>query len=168
MSDPAYPNQWRVNGAYIEQVAKMTHWEYPEAIARFGRQLEALGIAAELTALGAEDGDLVMVDKYDFNFAPHLTNVYIPSDLLEADTLFAGEDRDIDPTDDKYSANDVLPRAIFYEATGEQEEDLHPGLAAMLREDDVEELIGFNEDEDWDMLDEDELFDDENEEVWIS
>ena len=38
--DPAYPGQWRVKGAYIEQVAKMTHWEYPEAIKRFGRQFK--------------------------------------------------------------------------------------------------------------------------------
>lgn len=30
-SDPSYPGQWRVSGEYIEQIAKMTHWEYPEA-----------------------------------------------------------------------------------------------------------------------------------------
>merc|ERR1711935_1100649 len=36
MSDPAYPGQWRIKGPYIEQVAKMTHWEYPEAVERFG------------------------------------------------------------------------------------------------------------------------------------
>eukprot|EP00980_Cylindrotheca_fusiformis_P014308 scaffold3819_cov73-Cylindrotheca_fusiformis.AAC.1 len=39
VSDPSYPGQWRIRGEYIEQVAKMTHWEYPEAVARFGRQL---------------------------------------------------------------------------------------------------------------------------------
>ena len=69
MSDPAYPGQWRVMGSYIEQIAKMTHWEYPEAVERFGRQLAALGIADELTARGAQDGDLVMIDEYDFDFA---------------------------------------------------------------------------------------------------
>merc|ERR1719276_623244 len=73
ISDPAYPGQWRVNGLYIEQVAKMTHWEYPEAVERFGRQLEALGISSELQRRGATDGDLVMVDKYDFDFAPGMT-----------------------------------------------------------------------------------------------
>lgn len=30
-SDPSYPGQWRVSGEHIEQIAKMTHWEYPEA-----------------------------------------------------------------------------------------------------------------------------------------
>ena len=43
-SDPAYPGQWRILGNYIEQVASMTHWEYPEAVERFGRQLYALYI----------------------------------------------------------------------------------------------------------------------------
>jgi len=81
--DPAYPGQWRVKGAYIEQVAKMTHWEYPEAIERFGRQLKALGIADELEKYGAVDGDLVMVDQYDFDFAPDKVNPYVPQDLLE-------------------------------------------------------------------------------------
>ena len=58
-----------MNGDYIEQVAMMTHWEYPEAVERFGRQLEALGIASELERRGAVDGDLVMVDKFDFEFS---------------------------------------------------------------------------------------------------
>ncbi len=79
ISDPAYPGQWRVKGPYIEQVAKMTHWEYPEAVERFGRQLHALGIADELTARGAMDGDLgelksnvfkyLMLHVYDLFFA---------------------------------------------------------------------------------------------------
>ena len=56
-SDPAYPGQFRVSGEYIEQIARMTHWEYPEAVERFGRQMEALGISEELCQRGAEDGD---------------------------------------------------------------------------------------------------------------
>jgi hypothetical protein len=30
MSDPSYPGQWRLQGEYIEQIARMTHWEYPK------------------------------------------------------------------------------------------------------------------------------------------
>ena len=63
----------------------MTHWEYPEAVERFGWQLVALGIADELQPAGAVDGDLVMVDEYDFEFAPGMTNPYIPTDLIERD-----------------------------------------------------------------------------------
>ena len=88
LSDPSYPGQWRISGEYIENIARMTHWEYPEAIARFGRQLEALGIAKELQLRGAMDGDLVMVDEYDFEFNPGLTNPYIPQELLEKDSEY--------------------------------------------------------------------------------
>merc|ERR1740117_1493805 len=88
MSDPSYPGQWRVSGMYIEQIAKMTHWEYPEAVARFGRQLDALGISKELEVRGAVDGDLVMVDEYDFEFNSCFTNQYIPQDLLDKEINF--------------------------------------------------------------------------------
>ena len=91
MSDPAYPGQWRVMGSYIEQIAKMTHWEYPEAVERFGRQLEALGISAELEARGGQDGDLVMIGEYDFDFSPGLTNPYIPQELLDKDLEFESD-----------------------------------------------------------------------------
>ena len=92
MSDPAYPGQWRVMGSYIEQIAKMTHWEYPEAVERFGRQLEALGISAELEARGGQDGDLVMIGEYDFDFSPGLTNPYIPQELLDKDLEFESDE----------------------------------------------------------------------------
>ena len=45
----------------------------------------ALGIAAGLERCGAVDGNLVMVDKYDFEFAPGMTNPYIPVELFEQD-----------------------------------------------------------------------------------
>jgi Domain of unknown function (DUF1967) len=51
-SDPLYPGQWLVTGMYIEQIACTTHWEYPEAVEQFGRQLDALdalGISRELS-----------------------------------------------------------------------------------------------------------------------
>lgn len=85
LSDPSYPNQWRVNGEYIEQVAKMTHWEYPEAVARFARQLDALGISKELEMMGAEEDDLIMIGKYDFEFNSNYSNQYIPDYLTEKD-----------------------------------------------------------------------------------
>lgn len=87
ISDPAYPNQWRIKGNYIENSAKMTHWEYPEAIERFGRQLYALGISKQLSNRGAIKGDLVMIDEFDFEFdgagGKRGTNPYVPQELLE-------------------------------------------------------------------------------------
>lgn len=111
VSDPAYPGQWRVSGTYIEQIAKMTHWEYPEAVERFGRQLEALGIAGELTGRGAVEGDLVMIGIYDFEFSPGMTNVYIPEELLEKDKMYE-EQRAVERgmlLDSKYGDDDDRP-----------------------------------------------------------
>ena len=128
MSDPAYPGQWRVKGGYIEQVAKMTHWEYPEAVERFGRQL-----------------------KYDFEFAPGMTNPYIPADLLEKDLMFEEE---------KQQGGMLV----------EEPTEWRPYRSGGYLDDDFEELVGFNEDGDWSMLDEAEDMDEfeyeEDDEIW--
>mmetsp|Transcript_22574 Transcript_22574/g.26167 ORF Transcript_22574/g.26167 Transcript_22574/m.26167 type:complete len:607 (+) Transcript_22574:293-2113(+) len=138
VSDPAYPGQWRVNGEYIEQVAKMTHWEYPEAVERFGRQLGALGIAAELERRGAVDGDLVMVDQYDFDFAPGMTNPYIPADLLEREQLFEKMDNE---------------GGMLIEEPQQGNKEWTPFRSGGYLEDDAEEVMGFNKDDGWDLLD---------------
>lgn len=148
ISDPAYPGQWRVNGNYIEQVAKMTHWEYPEAVERFGRQLEALGISEQLEQRGAVDGDLVMVDKFDFEFAPGMTNPYIPGELLEKDSFYDEQ------------------RAMLVEEPTKWKAFRSGGYL----DEDSEELVGFNEGDDWDLLDETEDLEEfsyeEDDDVW--
>lgn len=152
MSDPAYPGQWRVSGEYIEQIARMTHWEYPEAVERFGRQLLALGIVSELQQRGAKAGDLVMVDTFDFEFSPGRTSVYIPPEILEKEA--------------------IRENALAISA---KEEELlwRPFPEGGYLDVDVEELMGFNEAGDWDLLDDDE-FENENEfafsedEIWTS
>jgi len=132
VSDPAYPGQWRVKGAYIEQVARMTHWEYPEAVERFGRQLQALGIESELIKRGAVQGDLVMVDIYDFNFSPDLTNPYIPDYLL---------------------ARDAYLKEHMEEAREGNSESRQSKKRYDFMDDDVEELLSFDEDDEWNLLD---------------
>ena len=162
--DPAYPGQWRVKGDYIEQVAKMTHWEYPEAVERFGRQLTALGIAAELQRRGAVDGDLVMVDKYDFDFSPGMTNPYLPLELIEQDMLYHAED----------NVGAMLIEEPQQQVEGEK--SWTPFRSGGYLEDDAEELMGFNEDEGWDLLDDAEeeddfefsMFVEEGDDVWQS
>ncbi len=52
---------WRVRGAHIERIAAMTNWDYYEAVARFQRILEALGISQALAAAGIKDGDIVRI-----------------------------------------------------------------------------------------------------------
>lgn len=156
LSDPSYPGQWRVSGEYIEQVAKMTHWEYPEAVARFGRQLDALGISKELELLGAEDDDLVMVGVYDFEFNSNYNNQYIPQELLEKDFMYDEDGKKIPMGDEK-------------------EEELstwRPFSQGGFLDVDTDELKGFTDDE-WDFMDEDDFDEDgefifSDDEVWTS
>ena len=165
VSDPAYPGQWRLTGAYIEQVAKMTHWEYPEAVERFGRQLAALGIADELTARGAQDGDLVMIDEYDFDFSPGMTNPYIPEELLEKDAAY----------EEKEAAKlATQPRAMLLSNDDDSKDDdedvWRPFNQGGYMDMDSDEIVEF-EDDGWDLLDED--FDlspefQDGDEVWTS
>lgn len=131
VSDPAYQGQWRVKGNYIEQIAKMTHWEYPESVERFGRQLVALGIADELTRRGAVEGDLIMIDTFDFDFAPDMTNPWIPKELLEHGAIFKEKVQN--------SEVEELPWRPFQDG----------GFLDV----DTEELVGFGILDDWDLLD---------------
>ncbi|KAG5180000.1 GTP1/OBG-domain-containing protein [Tribonema minus] len=72
LSDPAYPGQWRVAGTRIERTARMTNWDYYEAIVRFQRIMDAMGVNQELLSAGAKKGDLIMIDEYDFDFSGDL------------------------------------------------------------------------------------------------
>jgi GTP-binding protein len=161
MSDPSYPGQWRISGHYIEQIAKMTHWEYPEAVSRFGRQLDALGIADGLQARGAQEGDLVMVDDFDFEFNPSRTMSYIPQELLDRDEEYLGN-----------------KKAKAENQEEEQASPWRPFQQGGFLDVDRDELVGFGEADDWDLLDEDEGEDDwedgdefvfdADDEVWTS
>jgi len=153
ISDPAYPGQWRVEGTYVEQLAKITHWEYPEAVERFGRQLVGLGIADELQRRGAEENDLVMIGTFDFDFSPDMTNPYIPPELLEQDLLMEIE-RDSFGSD----SDEDKPRGLLLDNVEQEQDDVWV--------DDVEELIGFNEGGDWDVLEEDEFMDEDDDDLW--
>jgi GTPase len=150
ISDPAYPGQWRIKGAYIEQVSRMTHWEYPEAVERFGRQLQALGISDALQQRGAKPRDLVMVDVYDFEFAPGLTNMYIPEDLLDRDYLYESPQ---------------------YESNEKETTKWRPFKDGGFMDVDSDELVGFHDQEDWELLEEeldDSMYALEDEEIWHS
>jgi GTP-binding protein len=159
-SDPSYPGQWRVMGKYIEQIARMTHWEYPEAVERFGRQLQALGIADELTRRGAQDGDLIMIDQFDFDFSPGMTNPYIPEELLEQDELFFGSS-----ISNKYKKAKAVEKV---------EPEWRPFTSGGFMDVDSEELVGFGELDEWDLLEDEADFDENGEfvfdedEVWTS
>ena len=135
----------------------MTHWEYPEAVARFGRQLDAIGISKELELRGAEDGDLVMVGEYDFEFNSNYSNQYIPQELLEKDLMYDDDGKYIGKPDD--DDEEELPEWRPFQQGGFLDVD-------------SDELEGFMDD-DWDFMDEDDFDEDgefifSDDEVWTS
>jgi GTP-binding protein len=52
---------WQVRGPEVERVVAMTNWEYDEAVMRFQRILEAMGISAALEEAGIQVGDTVRI-----------------------------------------------------------------------------------------------------------
>jgi GTPase len=57
-----------LEGAKIEKMFKMTNFERDESIKRFAKQMRTLGVDEALRAKGAEDGDLVRILEYEFEF----------------------------------------------------------------------------------------------------
>ena len=52
---------WRVRGVRIERLAAMTVWNLDEAVRRFQRMLERVGITAALEEAGVQPGDTVRI-----------------------------------------------------------------------------------------------------------
>jgi GTP-binding protein len=52
---------WRVRGAKVERNAAMTEWDLDEAVLRFQRILDAMGITDALREAGAKSGDTVVI-----------------------------------------------------------------------------------------------------------
>jgi GTP-binding protein len=55
---------WRVKGKRIERAAEMTYWEFEEAVARFQRILELVGIYRALQEAGVQQGDTIRIGKH--------------------------------------------------------------------------------------------------------
>jgi GTP-binding protein len=57
-----------VRGKRIERAAEMTYWELDEAVARFQRILELLGIYQALREAGVQEGDSVRIGEYELEW----------------------------------------------------------------------------------------------------
>ena len=57
-----------VKGKRIERAAAMTYWDYDEAIQRFQKILEALGITAALKKAGVQVGDTVFIGEHELEW----------------------------------------------------------------------------------------------------
>jgi GTP-binding protein len=54
---------WAVRGAQVERMAEMTVWNLDEAVRRFQRALERMGVAAALEEAGVRPGDTVRIGE---------------------------------------------------------------------------------------------------------
>ncbi|EKF51266.1 GTPase ObgE [Lactococcus garvieae] len=59
---------WRLSGTKIEKLFKMTNFDRDESVMKFARQLRSMGVDEQLRAAGAHDGDLVRIEKFEFEF----------------------------------------------------------------------------------------------------
>jgi GTPase len=59
---------FHVTGKRIERAAAMTYWDYDEAIARFQRILETLGVSEALEAAGVQVGDTVYIGDFELEW----------------------------------------------------------------------------------------------------
>ena len=59
---------WRVEGKSVERAAAMTYWEYDEAVRRFQRILEHLGVEGALREAGALPNDTVRIGDYELEW----------------------------------------------------------------------------------------------------
>ncbi len=59
---------FRVTGKRIERAAAMTYWDYDEAVARFQKILETLGITKALEKAGVEVGDTVFIGDFELEW----------------------------------------------------------------------------------------------------
>jgi Obg family GTPase CgtA-like protein len=60
---------WLVQGAYIEKIVKMTQWEYYDAVMRFQRIMQALGITDALRAKGVQVDDTVRIGSKELDWS---------------------------------------------------------------------------------------------------
>jgi GTP-binding protein len=60
---------FRVQGRRIERIVAMTKWDYYDAVIRFQRIMEALGITEALRAEGIREGDFVRIGSKELEWS---------------------------------------------------------------------------------------------------
>jgi GTP-binding protein len=59
---------WQVQGAEVERVAAMTNWDLDEAVQRFQRIADAMGLKAALREAGVQLGDTVRIGEVELEW----------------------------------------------------------------------------------------------------
>ena len=58
-----------VSGDSIERAAAMTFWDYDEAVLRFHKTLEVLGVVDALAKAGVRNGDTVFIGEFELEWS---------------------------------------------------------------------------------------------------
>lgn len=58
-----------VSGERIERAAAMTYWDYEEAVSRFQKTLETLGVSEALEKSGVKPGDTVFIGDFELEWS---------------------------------------------------------------------------------------------------
>ncbi len=61
--------EYRVLGTRVERAAAMTYWDYDEAILRFQKLLDTLGVTAALREAGVQEGDTVYIGEHELEWS---------------------------------------------------------------------------------------------------
>jgi GTP-binding protein len=61
--------EYRVVGKRIERAAAMTYWDYDEAIMRFQKLLDTLGVTEALRTAGVQEGDTVYIGDHELEWS---------------------------------------------------------------------------------------------------
>lgn len=59
---------WVLSGAKLERLFLMTNFDHEESTLRFARQLRGMGVDEVLRDRGAQNGDLVQIEDFTFEF----------------------------------------------------------------------------------------------------
>jgi GTP-binding protein len=59
---------WRVEGEAVKRAAAMTFWEYEEAVRRFQRILEKMGVEKSLLEAGVKPGDIIRIGEHELEW----------------------------------------------------------------------------------------------------
>lgn len=65
-ADECGEGRWRVRGARVERMAETTVWNLDEAVRRFQRTLERMGVSEALEEAGVQPGDTVCIADREF------------------------------------------------------------------------------------------------------
>ena len=61
-------NVYNIKGEQVEKIFKMINFNTEEAISRFAKKLRSMGVDEELEKLGIQEGDIIKILGYEFEY----------------------------------------------------------------------------------------------------